>query len=150
MKLRDGVDEIQIHLVNSEEVGAWALPGGFVLITNAFYNLCQTDDELAFILAHEIAHVTQRHMARSVEMNQKMSIPMMAAMLGAILIATQDSNAGAAALATIQGTMMQSQINFTRSNEEESDRIGMQLLQRADFNPRGMADFFEKLQTIRL
>jgi len=67
VKLRDGVDEIQIHLVNSEEVGAWALPGGFVLITNAFYNLCQTDDELAFILGHEIAHVLKGHVNNPME-----------------------------------------------------------------------------------
>jgi len=134
-------------VVDDSTINAFAAPGGIVGINTGTIINSETESELAGVMAHEIAHVTQRHMARSVEMSQKMSIPMMAAMLGAILIATQDSNAGAAALATIQGTMMQSQINFTRSNEEESDRIGMQLLQRADFNPRGMADFFEKLQT---
>jgi beta-barrel assembly-enhancing protease len=97
-------------------------------------------------MAHEVAHVTQRHMARSIEMNQKMSIPMMAAMLGAILIATQNSDAGAAALMAVQGSVIQAQINFTRGNEEEADRVGMQLLQRAEFDPLGMPKFFEKLQ----
>ena len=97
-------------------------------------------------MAHEIAHVTQKHMARSVEMSKKMSIPMLAAMLGAILIATQNPDAGQAALMAVQGASAQARINFTRTNEQEADRIGIQLLARSGFSPRGMAGFFRKLQ----
>lgn len=133
-------------VVDEPEINAFAAPGGIVGINTGTILNSESESELAGVIAHEIAHVTQSHMARSVEMSQKMSIPMMAAMLGAILIASQNPDAGAAALAAVQGGAMQAQINFTRSNEEEADRIGMQLLQRADFNPEGMPSFFEKLQ----
>jgi predicted Zn-dependent protease len=85
-------------------------------------------------------------MARGAEAQSKMSLPMMAAMLGAILVATQNPEAGQAAIVAVQGGAAQAQINFTRGNEEEADRIGMQLLARSGFNPRGMPGFFEKLQ----
>ena len=69
ISLRDGVDEIVVHLVESDEIGAWALPGGFVLITTAFYNLCSTDtdDELAVVLGHEIAHINEGHVNNPLE-----------------------------------------------------------------------------------
>ena len=133
-------------MINDPMINAFAAPGGIVGINSGVILNSESESELAGVMAHEVVHVTQRHMARSVEMQQHMSIPMMAAMLGAILIATQNPEAGNAAMIAIQGGVMQSQINFTRSNEEESDRIGMQLLSRADFNPRGMYNFFEKLQ----
>ena len=85
-------------------------------------------------------------MARSVEMSKKMSIPTLAAMLGAILVATQNPDAGQAALMAVQGASAQAQINFTRANEQEADRIGIQLLARSGFNPHGMTGFFRKLQ----
>ena len=132
--------------INDTAINAFAAPGGIVGINTGTIMNSETESELAGVIAHEIAHVTQRHMARSVEMSQRMSIPMMAAMLGAILIATQNSDAGVAAMSAVQGAVAQTQINFTRGNEEEADRVGMQLLQRADFNPRGMPAFFEKLQ----
>src|SRR5690606_28796374 len=74
------------------------------------------------------------------------SLPMMAAMLGAILVATQNPEAGQAAIVAVQGGMAQAQINFTRTHEAEADRVGMQLLERADFDPMGMPGFFQKLQ----
>jgi len=133
-------------VIDDNEINAFAAPGGIVGINAGTIINSETESELAGVMAHEIVHVTQRHMARNAEMQQKMSIPMMAAMLGAILIATQNPDAGQAALAVVQGTAMQAQINFTRANEEEADRIGIQLLERAEFDPNGMPAFFEKLQ----
>ncbi len=132
-------------VINDPMINAFAAPGGIIGINTGLIINSETESELAGVVAHEIAHVTQRHMARSVEMQQRMSIPMMAAMLGAILIATQSPDAGMAAISAIQGGAAHAQINFTRANEAEADRIGMQLLQRAGFNPEGMPDFFEKL-----
>jgi len=133
-------------VVNDSTINAFAAPGGIVGINTGTITSSESESELATVNAHEIAHVTQHHMARSAEMTQKMSIPIMAAMLGAILIASQNPDAGAAAMMAVQGGAAQAQINFTRGNEEEADRIGMQLLQRSDFDPNGMPAFFTKLQ----
>ena len=133
-------------IINDPLINAFAAPGGIVGINSGTIINSESESELAGVMAHEIAHVTQKHMARSAEMSQKMSIPLMAAMLGAILVATQNPEAGKAAIMAVQGGAAQAQINFTRENEAEADRVGMQLLARSDFNPEGMPNFFEKLQ----
>ena len=133
-------------VIDDPQINAFAAPGGIVGINSGVILNSDTESELAAVMAHEISHVTQRHMARSMEMQAQMSLPMMAAMLGAILIASQNPEAGQAAIMAIQGGAAQAQINFTRGNEAEADRVGMQLLARAHFNPQGMPEFFEKLQ----
>ena len=133
-------------VIQNPEINAFAAPGGIVGINSGVILNSDTESELAGVIAHEISHVTQRHMVRNMEMQSHMSLPMMAGMLAAILIASQDPEAGKAAMIAIQGGAAQAQINFTRDNEAEADRIGMQLLARARFNPRGMPAFFEKLQ----
>jgi predicted Zn-dependent protease len=141
----DNTKQFTFFVVKDPQINAFAAPGGIVGINSGTITHTATESELAGVMAHEISHVTQKHLARSIEKQQQMSIPMMAAMLGAILIATQNPNAGQAAMAAIQGGAIQSQINFTRSNEEEADRVGEQLLARSGLNPEGMPDFFEKL-----
>lgn len=138
--------QFTFFVINDSLINAFAAPGGIVGINSGVIMNAENESELAGVVAHEIAHVTQKHMARSVEMSKKMSIPTMAAMLGAILIATQNPDAGQAALMAVQGVSAQAQINFTRANEQEADRIGIQLLARSGFNPRGMTGFFRKLQ----
>lgn len=133
-------------VVDDPLINAFAAPGGIVGINAGTIINSGSESELAGVVAHEIAHVTQKHMARSAEMQSQLSLPMMAALLGAILVATQSPDAGMAAITAIQGGMAQAQINFTRHNEEEADRVGMQLLERASFDPFGMPGFFEKLQ----
>lgn len=142
----NNTQQFTFFIINEPTINAFAAPGGIVGINSGTILSSSTESELAGVMAHEIVHVTQRHMARSFERQSTLSIPMMAAMLGAIIIATQNAEAGKAALIAAQGAAAQMQINFTRSNEQESDRIGMQLLARAEFNPRGMPAFFEKLQ----
>jgi Putative Zn-dependent protease, contains TPR repeats len=127
-------------------INAFAAPGGVVGINSGVILTTETESELAGVMAHEISHVTQRHMARTFEAASKFSLPMMAAMLGALALGIADPGAAQAALALISGLGTQYQINFTRENEEEADRVGMQLLARAGFDPRGMPGFFEKLQ----
>ncbi len=133
-------------VINDPLINAFAAPGGIVGLNAGTIINSENESELAGVVAHEIAHVTQKHMARSAEMQSKLSLPMMAALLGAILVATQNPDAGMAAITAIQGGVAQAQINFTRHNEEEADRVGLQLLERANFDPLGMPAFFEKLQ----
>ncbi|MFT5349663.1 MAG: putative Zn-dependent protease [Gammaproteobacteria bacterium] len=138
--------QFTFFVINDSMINAFAAPGGIVGINAGVILNAATESELAGVMAHEIVHVTQKHMARGAEAQSRMSVPMMAAMLGAILVATQNPEAGQAAIVAIQGGAAQAQINFTRGNEQEADSIGMQLLERAGFNPRGMPGFFEKLQ----
>ena len=138
----NNVQQFTFFVINDALINAFAAPGGIVGINAGVILNSDTESELAGVMAHEVAHVTQKHMARGAEAQSKMSLPMMAAMLGAILVATQNPEAGQAAIAAVQGGAAQAQINFTRANEKEADRIGMQLLTRSGFNPRGMPGFF--------
>ncbi len=135
-------------VVNNSAINAFAGPGGMIGINSGVIINSANESELAAVMAHEIAHVTQRHLARMFEQQSLLSIPTAAAMVGAIIVAVVNPSAGAAALAGVSGLSTQNQINFTRSNEEEADRIGMKTLARANYNPRGMPSFFETLQRI--
>jgi predicted Zn-dependent protease len=106
----------------------------------------ESESELAGVLAHEIAHVTQRHLARAFEAADNLSIPSMAALIAAVLIGTQNTDAGVATAALAQAGSLQYQINFTRANEYEADRVGIQTLANAGLDPYGMPAFFERLQ----
>ncbi len=136
----------EFFLVEDPSINAFAAPGGLIGMHTGLLLNTETESELASVLAHEIAHVTQRHMARTLEKASQLSLPMAAAMLGAILLSTQNPQAGQAALAAVTAGSAQYQLNFTRENEEEADRIGMQILAGAGFDPRGMPAFFERLQ----
>ncbi len=131
---------------DNTQINAFAAPGGVVGINSGVIINADDESELASVIAHEISHVTQRHMARTMETADKLSMPFMAAALGAIALGIANPQAGSAALAALTGASTQYQINFTRSNEEEADRVGMQLLVRSGFDPYGMPRFFEKLQ----
>ena len=134
-------------VVDDPRINAFALPGGFIGVHSGLLQATRNEDELAGVLAHEIAHVTQRHIARAVHANSRQSILTMAMMLGAILagVGGAGSDAIQGAIAVAQGTAAQQQINFTRHNEYEADRVGMAALVDAGFDPHGMASFFEVL-----
>ena len=135
-------------ILKNPVINAFAAPGGVVGVNSGVILNSDTESELAGVMAHEISHVTQRHMARTYEAASKFSLPMMAAMIGAIALGIANPGAGQAAMAIITGATAQYQINFTRENEEEADRVGLQLLARSGFDPHGMPDFFQKLQQI--
>lgn len=141
-------NQIPFHffVLNDPAINAFAAPGGVVGINSGIFINAESENELAGVMAHEISHVTQRHMARTFEAAGKFSLPMMAAMIGAIAIGIANPQAGQAAIAAVTGASAQYQINFTRANEEEADRIGIKLMARAGFDPFGMPKFFEKLQ----
>ena len=133
-------------LVDSPVLNAFAVPGGYIGVHTGLIQETRTESELAGVLAHEISHVTQHHGARMFEAASKLSIPSAVGFLGAILLGALNPQAGQAALAAVAAGQQQYAINFTRANEQEADRIGIQVLSRAGFNPLGMPDFFERMQ----
>ncbi len=139
--------EFTFFMLDARGINAFAVPGGFIGIHTALILEAQGESEVASVLAHEIVHITQRHTARMIEAQQRMSIPRMAAMLGAMAVLAMNPEAGMGALTAVQALSAQGQINFTRANEREADRIGIQLLHEAGYNTFAMADFFQRLQT---
>ncbi|NOR68543.1 MAG: M48 family metalloprotease [Methylomarinum sp.] len=133
-------------VVLDNQINAFAGPGGYIGVNSGLILLTESESELASVMAHEVAHVTQRHLYRAFEAASKLSIPTAAATLAAILLGTQSPALGQAALIAIQAGSIQFQIDFTRDNEKEADRVGMKTLADSDYNPRSMPVFFERLQ----
>lgn len=135
--------------VNSPEINAFALPGGFVGVNTGLILMTQTESELASVLAHEITHVTQHHIARSISAQKDSMLLSLAGLALAVLAARGGASSGDAASAAIAGSQalaIQHQINFTRDQEAEADRIGFQRLVAAGFDPAAMATMLERLQ----
>jgi predicted Zn-dependent protease len=143
----EGQHSFSFFAVQDERINAFALPGGYIGIHTGLLEATRNEDELAGVLAHEVAHVTQRHIARAIHANSRQSILTTAMMLGAIIVAAAGGSGDVVqgAMAVAQGTAMQQQINFTRSNEYEADRVGIAALADAGFDPYGMASFFDIL-----
>jgi len=141
----DGSHSFEFFVVDDPRINAFALPGGYIGVHTGLIEATRNEDELAGVLAHEVAHVTQRHIARAVHASQRQSLLTTALMLGALVagVAGGDADVAQAGMAVAQGTALQSQINFTRSNEYEADRIGIAALDAAGYDPHGMASFFE-------
>lgn len=149
----DGDQNFTFFVIDDTRINAFALPGGYIGIHTGLLEATRSEDELAGVFAHEIAHVTQRHIARAIHANSRQSLLSTAIMLGAIIAGAASGNSDVfqAGTAVAQGTAAQQQINFTRSNEYEADRIGIASLADAGFDPYGMASFFEVMsrQNIR-
>ena len=147
----DGEHRFTFFAVEDPRINAFALPGGYIGIHTGLLEATRNEDELAGVLAHEIAHVTQRHIARAIHANSRQSLLTTAVMLGAIIVAAAGGGGDAVqgAVAVAQGTAVQQRINFTRSNEYEADRIGIAALAEAGFDPYGMASFFEVLSRMQ-
>jgi predicted Zn-dependent protease len=141
-----GGRKFTFFVVEDPAINAFAGPGGYIGINSGLILITENESELASVVAHEIAHVTQRHLARAFEAASKMSLPATAAIIAAIILGNQNGQLGEAAIAATAAGSAQHQINFTRSNEEEADRLGMQTLAKSGFNPRSMPKFFERLQ----
>lgn len=133
-------------VVLDKQINAFAGPGGYIGINSGLLLLTESESELASVMSHEIAHITQRHLYRAFEAAGRLSIPTAAATLAAILLGTQSPALGQAALIAIQAGSVQFQIDFTRDNEKEADRVGMQTLSKSKYNPKSMPVFFERLQ----
>lgn len=136
------------YLVHNDEINAFAFFGGNVVIHSSLFRISDNENQLASVLSHEISHVTQRHLARSMEEQQRTAPLTWVGALGAILLSMANPQAGMAALSTTLAGTQQGVISFTQSNEQEADRIGMQVLKRSGFDPQGMPDFLQKLADI--
>ena len=136
-------------LVRDRSVNAFALPGGYVGVHLGMIAVTANRDELASVLAHEMSHVTQRHIARSMVNSQRQGLIGMAAMILGALAATRSSNPDALNAVVVggQAAAIQGQLNFSRDMEREADRIGFGVMTSAGFAPSGMAAMFEKLQS---
>ena len=142
--------DFEFFAVNDPSINAFALPGGYVGVNTGLILLTQTESELASVLAHEISHVTQHHIARSISKQKDAMLTTLAVLAAAILAARSNSASSgqiaSAALASGQGLAIQMQIDFTRQNEQEADRLGFQRLDAAGFDVTAMATFMERLQ----
>ncbi|HXZ93896.1 MAG TPA: M48 family metalloprotease [Burkholderiales bacterium] len=132
--------------IRDNTINAFALPGGFVGVNTGLIMAADDESELASVLAHEISHVTQRHIARQLAEQQKMQLPTLAALAAAILLGRSRPDLAVGAAAAVQGASVQSQLAYSREFEREADRIGFQRLVAAGFDPHGMPDFFEKME----
>jgi len=132
--------------INDPAINAFAMPGGFIGVHTGLLLAAQSESELAGVLAHEISHVTQRHIARQVFQSRQMSVAAMLAMGLALLAARSNTQAAGGAIVGAQAGVATAQLAFSRDFERESDRVGFEILRKAGFDVRGMAQFFERLQ----
>jgi beta-barrel assembly-enhancing protease len=145
----EGGAGFQSFLVKDKEINAFAVPGGYLFVNAGLVLATNTESELAAVMAHETAHDTQHHIARAMQAQSRQGLTTAAAMIAAILLgALGGPNAGQAVeggIAAAQGIAVQQQINFTRDEEKEADRVGMSYLSGAGFDPNAMGDVFETL-----
>jgi len=137
--------KIRVFVIKVANINAFAGPDANIGFHTGLIISAKNESELAGVMAHEISHVTQRHLARAMTEANVSPATMFATILAGILVASQNPEAGAAIIYGGSAALMQSQINFTRANEHEADRIGIGVLKDAGINPAGMAGFFETL-----
>ncbi len=138
--------EFDFFVIRDATLNAFALPGGFIGVHSGLILAAESESELASVLGHEIAHVTQRHIAQLVGKQSQSSMVMLASLLVAVLAARSNSQISEAAIAAGQAGAIQSQLGYTRDFEREADRLGLQTLEGAGYDVRGMPSFFERLQ----
>lgn len=132
-------------MIRDRNINAFAFFGGYVALHTGLFLHAHSESELASVMAHEIAHVTQRHLARRMEDEARRSPATVAALVGSLLLAIASPQAGMAALTATTAGSMQASINYTRSNEKEADRFGIATLARAQFDVNDMPRFFGRL-----
>lgn len=133
-------------VIDSPQLNAFAAPGGIVGVNTGLFLHAETEAQFAAVLAHELAHLSQRHYARNVEDARNKTIPTAAAILGSIiLMATARGDVGAAALTSTVAGIQSARLRFSRQFEREADNLGIQTLERAGFDPQAMPDVFEQM-----
>ena len=137
------------QVINNDEINAFAGPNGVIGIHTGLIMAAESEDELASVIAHEIAHVTLRHLSRTYEYQSNVSVSSIATLIAAILIGSQNPGAGIATYIGGMGLTIQDQLKNSRIHEAEADYMGIKYLQKADYNPHAMAKFFARLEKER-
>lgn len=138
--------QLKLVVVENQTINAFAVPGGVMGIHNGLLLYAQHEDEMASVIAHELAHLSQRHFARGVEEARANAVPNMLALLGSLVVAaTAGGNAGMAAITATQAAIQQQQLRFSRAHEREADRIGMLTLVDAGYDADGMPRMFSRM-----
>ena len=141
--------ELDVLLVDQRQLNAFAVPGGIIGVNTGLFAFATHEDEFASVMAHELAHISQRHFARRVEAARGAQWSTMAGLLAGILVASQGhADAGIAAIAGTQAAAIQSQLAWSRTHEQEADRIGMETLAAAGYSPEAMPAMFQQMQRL--
>ena len=138
--------DFEFFVMRDHTLNAFALPGGFVGVHTGLIAAAETESELASVLAHEIAHVTQRHIARMLGQQEQMQLPVLAALAAAVLLGRSRPDLAMGAAAAAQAGAVQASLAYSRDFEREADRVGLQALEAAGFDARAMSAFFERMQ----
>ena len=136
----------RFFVVDDPRINAFAMPGGYVGVNSGLITASRNESELGAVIAHELAHITQRHIARRLAAAEQTSLRTAAMVLAGLVIGSQNPQAGAAAVTTGMATGIDTQLAYSRAHEREADRSGMRILARANLDPVAMADFFTVLQ----
>jgi predicted Zn-dependent protease len=138
--------DFEFFPLRDSSINAFALPGGYIGVHTGLISASDNESEISSVLAHEMAHVTQRHIARQLGLQKQMQLPMMIATAAAILFARSRPDLAAGGAMAAQGAAIQTHLAFNRDFEREADRIGFQTLANSGFDVRAMGTFFEKMQ----
>ncbi|MEI6458090.1 MAG: M48 family metalloprotease [Pseudomonadota bacterium] len=146
-RAQEGTVKFTFFVVKDPGINAFALPGGFIFVNAGLILATASESELAGVLAHEVSHVTQRHMARKMQAASRASLASTAAMLASIVLGalSHSSDVGMAGVMASTSAMQQQQLNYSRENEFEADRVGIGVSAAAGYDPYAMATFFETL-----
>ncbi len=142
----DPAQKFTFFMLKDADINAFAVPGGYIGVHSGLFLHTRGESELASVLAHEIAHVTQRHLARRFQKAQQTSLQTAAAVIAAILLASKNPEVAEAAIFGSTAGGIQQQLNFSREHEQEADRVGIDILSRSGYDPIHMAGFFHRLQ----
>lgn len=142
----ESAQPLEFFALRDSSINAFAMPGGFIGVHSGLMLAAQSESEVASVIAHEIAHVTQRHIARQLEKQSQLQMAAIAGFIIALLAARSNAQVSQAALATSQAGAIQAALNYSRDLEREADRLGFQMLDGAGFDVSGMPAFFERLQ----
>lgn len=138
------LQSFDVLVVPNGSINAFAVPGGVIGVHTGLFAQAQTEDQFATVMAHELAHLSQRHFARQVEQQQNQSVAVMATQLAAlVLAATAGADAGLAAMTVGQAAAIDQRLRYSRQYEQEADRVGMRTLTEAGFDPYASAEMFE-------